>query len=113
MCGGFIGSAFIKRFGIKKTLIISSIMFVMVIFCQTFPAWYDQVLNDPENVQGKLSTIFTNRKTVEAILIISSAMTGTGVGLMWVAQGEYVSNCSSEQHKGYYFGYFWAWYMFA
>jgi hypothetical protein len=33
--------------------------------------------------------------------------------LLWVAQGEYVSNCASESTKGFYFGHFWALYMSA
>jgi fucose permease len=30
---------------------------------------------------------------------------------MWVAQGKYVSDSATEKSKGFYFGYFWAYYM--
>ena len=30
---------------------------------------------------------------------------------MWVAQGEYVSDCASRETQGFYFAHFWAFYM--
>ena len=30
---------------------------------------------------------------------------------MWVAQGKYISDCATEKSKGFYNGYFWAFYM--
>ena len=32
---------------------------------------------------------------------------------MWVAQGEYMTMCTTSATKGFYFGYFWVWYMMA
>jgi hypothetical protein len=34
---------------------------------------------------------------------------GFGAALIWVAQGDYISQCSSESTQGFYFGYFWVW----
>lgn len=36
---------------------------------------------------------------------------GFGMGVLWVAQGEYVSLCATEETKGFYFAHFWAFYM--
>ena len=30
---------------------------------------------------------------------------------MFVAQGKYISECADESNKGFFFGYFWAWFM--
>jgi len=45
---------------------------------------------------------------IMAILYIGTFMTGFGVALSAVVQGEYISSCASERTKGFYFGYFLA-----
>lgn len=40
-------------------------------------------------------------------------MEGWGDALMWVAHGTYIQECSTEETKGFYFGYFWSFYMFS
>jgi len=36
---------------------------------------------------------------------------GLGEAIMWVAQGKYIADCATENNKGFFFGYFWAYYM--
>jgi hypothetical protein len=36
---------------------------------------------------------------------------GIGSATIWVAQGKYISDCATENTKGFYYGYFWAYYM--
>jgi hypothetical protein len=55
--------------------------------------------------------IITGDKVCIAILYLGSILAGFGQAIIWVAQGEYISNCTTETTKGFYFGYFWAWYM--
>lgn len=38
-------------------------------------------------------------------------MTGAGQGIIWVAQGEYVSLCATEDTKGFYYAMYWGLYM--
>ena len=47
--------------------------------------------------------------TVKQILIVGNLIAGFGAALIWVAQGDYISLCSTESTKGFYFGYFWVW----
>lgn len=42
------------------------------------------------------------------MLYIGSFMTGFGVAIIAVVQGEYISSCATERTKGFYFGYFLA-----
>jgi len=45
-------------------------------------------------------------------LVIASAMlNGFGAGLLWTAQGEYVTECATEETKGFYFSYFFIIFM--
>jgi len=42
---------------------------------------------------------------------VTSVLAGFGEALQWVAQGKYVADCACLQNKGFFFGYFWAFYM--
>lgn len=50
---------------------------------------------------------------IKAIISVASACSGFGTALIWVAQGEYSSDCATEETEGFYYGYFWAWFMMA
>jgi len=43
--------------------------------------------------------------------MIISAVSGFFGSLLWVAEGKYISDCATEETKGFYFSYFWAFYM--
>lgn len=43
--------------------------------------------------------------------LIISAVSGFFGSLLWVAEGKYISDCATEETKGFYFSYFWAFYM--
>jgi hypothetical protein len=43
--------------------------------------------------------------------MILSAVSGFLGSLLWVAEGKYISDCATEETKGFYFSYFWAFYM--
>jgi hypothetical protein len=42
---------------------------------------------------------------------LMSILTGLGEAVQWVAQGKYMSDCATTKTKGFFFGYFWAFYM--
>lgn len=46
-----------------------------------------------------------------AINLIISAVSGFFGCLLWVAEGKYISESATEDTKGFYFSYFWAFYM--
>ena len=50
-----------------------------------------------------------SEKSIKGILIAGNLVAGFGAALIWVAQGDYISLCSSKGTKGFYFGYFWVW----
>lgn len=43
--------------------------------------------------------------------LFSAAVNGFGAGVLWVAQGKYVGECANDKNKGFFFGYFWAFFM--
>jgi hypothetical protein len=46
-----------------------------------------------------------------AVNLIISAVSGFLGSLLWVAEGKYISECATEETRGFYFSYFWAFYM--
>lgn len=42
---------------------------------------------------------------------LAALISGVGSSLLWVAQGNYISECACPRTKGFFFGYFWAFYM--
>ena len=43
--------------------------------------------------------------------LFSAAVNGFGAGVLWVAQGKFVGECATDTNKGFFFGYFWAFFM--
>jgi len=43
--------------------------------------------------------------------IFTAAINGFGAGILWVAQGKYISQCASDLNKGLFNSYFWAFFM--
>jgi len=44
-------------------------------------------------------------------MIITSIATGVGEGITQPAAGKYITDCTTEETKGFYFAFFWAFYM--
>lgn len=54
-----------------------------------------------------------SQSSIKIIISLAAACSGLGSALIWIAQGEYSSDCATEETEGFYYGYFWAWYMMA
>ena len=46
-----------------------------------------------------------------ALNLTISAVSGFLGSLLWVSEGKYISDCATDETKGFYFSYFWAIYM--
>jgi MFS family permease len=113
MLGSTIAPAFIKKFGLRSMLILGSIAFTLVVISQVLPAMYQQSQDEPGKYDGKWFQSFIDKKAIQTILVASAVISGLGAAFIWVSQGAYMSMCTHEQTKGFYFGYFWVWYMSA
>lgn len=45
------------------------------------------------------------------ILNLSASIVGFGAGLLWTACGNYISQCATNENKGFFNSYFWAIFM--
>lgn len=53
----------------------------------------------------------TSPTTIAVLIIVTAMLNGFGAGILWVAQGEYLSLCATEETKGFYFSYFFVIFM--
>jgi len=105
--GSLFGPSFNNKLGLIWTFTFGAICFSMCAFINILPAWrQNQLSKDDQN-----QSVFVNRNFVIAFLYIANMISGFGTAIMWVAQGEYISSCSTEDSKGLYFGVFWVIFM--
>ena len=105
----FFAPAITKLIGIRTALTASSLIFAFGICTFILPSIYDQCLAQTDICQWP--RLFFSKSTVRCFMIGTSMLSGVSCALLWVCQGEYVALCATKEHKGFYFGYFWVWYM--
>jgi hypothetical protein len=75
------------------------------------PAEKAELNLNPDKDQSAFMKFLTSQNVCITICFIGSILAGFGQAVLWVAQGEYMSSCATEETKGFFFGYFWVWYM--
>ena len=107
-----LAPAIIGKIGIKRAIVLAATLMSMFSFSLIVTAWRGTI--DPETAKMPHSStwhFFYSTTTCKVILVIGNVMTGVGQGLLWVAQGEYISLCATESTKGFYYALYWAFYM--
>ena len=99
----FFSSFLVNKLGAKASLFLGGFCYSFWILCFLPPAFYPDHKDSP-------SFIF-NRTFIEVLSLFSAAVNGFGAGVLWVAQGKYVGECANDTNKGFFFGYFWAFFM--
>ena len=49
----------------------------------------------------------TTRIIIWVVMLSAGALNGFGGALLWIGQGKYVTDCSTDINKGFHFGLFW------
>jgi hypothetical protein len=98
-----MSTAFLKKLGTYKCLVLGGFGHFCFVFAQIFPAVkYDNPNSD---------SVVTSDGFITAILIICALINGFGAALIWVANGNYISECATPKTKGFFYGFFWVVYM--
>lgn len=99
----FFSTAIVNKIGVRVSHVIGGLCYFFWVFCFIAPAF----LHDYPH-----SSLFLLNKTfIKVIVILSAAVNGFGAGILWVAQGKYMSDCCNQTNKGFFMSYFWAWFM--
>jgi len=89
----------VTRVGIKRSIVIGSLAYAF--YCSTF-ILSSYAGKHPEAV---------SRWFIIFLLYLSAALMGPGSAMLWVAEGEYISNCANDYNKGLFMSTFRAIYM--
>jgi MFS family permease len=54
---------------------------------------------------------FLSKAFVYPLMLIASIATGVGEGIAHPAASKYITDCTTEDTKGFYFAFFWSFYM--
>lgn len=99
----FFSAPIVNKLGAKMSLFIGGLCYSFWILCFIPPAFY------PDHKDSSL--FLFNRTFIQVLSLFSAAVNGFGAGILWVAQGKYVGECATDTNKGFFFGYFWAFFM--
>jgi MFS family permease len=89
--------------GAKVSLFVGGLCYSFWVLCFIPAAFYPDHKLDPG--------FFFSKNFIYALSFFSSAVNGFGAGILWVAQGKFVGECANDDNKGFFFGYFWAFFM--
>ena len=99
----FFSTAIVNKIGyVQVALSSGSFCYTFWILCFLLPSYYSEA-DDKDNLPFIL-----NRNIIEVMLIATAAINGAGAGILWVAEGKFISLCACDENKGFYNGFFWA-----
>jgi hypothetical protein len=99
----FFSTGIVNKMGTKTSLVVGALCYFFWVLCFLCPAYY---------AQNKDSTLFLlNRNFIYFISLFSAGVNGFGAGILWVANGFYISECACDSNKGFFNSYFWAIFM--
>ena len=52
-----------------------------------------------------------NKSLIEKLIVLTAAINGFGAGILWVAQGKFISECACDENKGFFNSFFWCFFM--
>ena len=89
--------------GPRVSLFVSGLSYAFWVLCFIPAALYPDHKDD--------GSFLYDKGFIKGLSFFSSFVNGFGSGILWVAQGKYVGECASDHNKGFFFGYFWAFFM--
>lgn len=92
-----------EKLGNVRSMAVGSLLCLVFVVSLIFPAIKS------ENPMSE--SFFVQDTFVYPVMILTSIATGIGEGIAQPAAGKYISDCTTEETKGFYFAFFWAFYM--
>jgi hypothetical protein len=99
----FFSYSIVNKLGTKKSLVIGALCYSLWVFSFLLPAFKSENLDDDR--------FLFNKTFIYCIILTASAINGFGAGILWVSEGQYVSECASDDNKGFFNSLFWAIFM--
>lgn len=97
-CCAFFSKAIIMKIGsLKAALFIGAMCYSFWIVCFILPSYYQKYSSD-HNGNMDDAPFILNRGLITFLLIFTAAINGAGAGILWVAQGKFISICACEEN---------------
>ena len=101
-----MSTAIVNKIGkINVALFIGALCYTFWIVCFLLPSYYAEY-EDKTNLPWYL-----DHNLITISLLLTAAINGAGAGILWTAQGKFISECACEENKGFFNSYFWAIFM--
>ena len=84
---------------------IGAFCYTFWIVCFLLPAYYHQYGEDEKK------PAILNKGLIKFLIVFTAAINGAGAGILWTAQGNFITLCACEENKGFFNSYFWAFFM--
>jgi|LauGreDrversion4_2_1035121.scaffolds.fasta_scaffold359692_2 hypothetical protein len=98
-----MSSAILNKLGIKACLFFGSLGVTSFVAANILPAYKSDYPDRDSWLQ--------NDKVIVSLLYMTSVFVGCGASLVWVCNGDYISECATSKTKGTFFGLFWGIFM--
>lgn len=104
----FFSSAIVNKIGtINVSMSLGALCYTFWIVCFLLPSYYADLSDkDKEN-----PPFILNKNFITVMLLLTAAINGAGAGILWTAQGKFISECACAENKGFFNSYFWAIFM--
>lgn len=84
----FVSLPIVKHLGQKKCLIIGALCYTFYVSTFILPAFKTQ---NPAS-----DSLFLRKQFIVPVILFAAAINGFGASILWVAEGDYLSNCAND-----------------
>ncbi|CDW84340.1 major facilitator superfamily protein [Stylonychia lemnae] len=103
MVGCFFSTAVQNKIGDVKCMALGSLLNTPWILSFALCGYKKE---NPNN-----DAFYLREDFITILIVVLSIINGLGQAIQWVGQGKYMSDCATEETKGFFFSYFWLFYM--
>ena len=106
-----VSPAIIGKIGVVKSIVVAGLLMSTFAFSLIIVGWRTLQVDPHIASHGSEWQFWYNQTLAKTLLVIGNVLTGCGQGIIWVAQGEFVGACATEETKGFYYSLYWGLYM--
>lgn len=99
----FLSTPVVNKLGERMSLVVGSLCYALYVATFILAAFRNE---NPDSTSWIL-----NKQLIAWLILITAAINGFGAGILWVAEGKYISDCANDSNKGYFNGFFFMFYM--
>lgn len=93
ICSFFATAIVNKIANIKLSLAIGALCYSFWVLCFILPSFYAQFTADNDD---RINSWYMSRGLITFLTLFTASINGAGAGILWTAQGKYVSECACQ-----------------